>query len=996
MSKTIALKIKLDGVEQSVNNMESLNNTIREIESRLEKADFGSDEFNQLSRELVKARNQVRDLDKELEGLDSIQRTESFLKLGEGIAGSFAIAQGAIGLFGEENEELEKTMVKVQSAISIAVGARAAAEGLLNARIAARIIQEKALAAQMVITNVVVGQSTGAMKAFRIALASTGVGLLVIALGSLIANFEEVKKWVDENVFSLTEFGNKIQEVGAGIKTFFTEVGGALASFFTGDFREAVDRISNVPDNVVQAAKDTQTRIQNELAEEQRREALRISNNQIRREIQLLEAQGRDTYRVKEKLLRQELELLEEGTEEYADKLNEIRILNAKKQEEIQQQSIINQRKLNDELVKEFERYNKSLEFLTNIDVPEVKALEDLNFILDRQREILTDSVDPLVKFNQYLNKVEVPNDTFGGLYEVLRNILTDSVITKSSDEFDDIATSVLDLAKSFNTLQEEELFTDEGMRKYQTIRMELFKLVQGITTDDLPRLMEEADFALRNLGSGTITDEAISTLEAIVKGGYSSVLDIIEDLGSEARNDLIDSLSKLYDQENRKKLELIIEDGVPKFEEVYTPFNADQVEITRKELEKAFQEIYNLDIEENQTLFDTFEENLKGLVFNVTNTENEIRKIFSIARQQEDTINDNIQEGTMSRLRIASTAYVEYIETIKNMDEEYLYFNREKIMEEIKQVQERYNQEVEMVKENTEEKNQLVLDSVNHMVELEMYLTDMIQQEEEKRKQANQQRILDNINNFTNYIDSALNVVNTIGDMVSDLTDLQLQQAQRRFDTEIDMLDARLQAELEGVGNNERLKNRIREKYDKERLKAEQDFEAEQRKIRKKQLTLEFASNILSIISETAKNITQVFPNPFLMAAAGALGAAQGAVATKVYNQSKKLRRGGMLKGPSHSQGGIPIGDYEVEGGEVILPKEVGQNATAMAMVNQAMVLSGQDALNKEVGRFDNQVLDEMRGYFNKQPIIKTYVVSGDIDRESYINKQIENRSRL
>lgn len=102
------------------------------------------------------------------------------------------------------------------------------------------------------------------------------------------------------------------------------------------------------------------------------------------------------------------------------------------------------------------------------------------------------------------------------------------------------------------------------------------------------------------------------------------------------------------------------------------------------------------------------------------------------------------------------------------------------------------------------------------------------------------------------------------------------------------------------------------------------------------------------------------------------------------------------MLKGPSHSQGGIPIGDYEVEGGEVILPKEVGQNATAMAMVNQAMVLSGQDALNKEVGRFDNQVLDEMRGYFNKQPIIKTYVVSGDIDRESYINKQIENRSRL
>jgi len=42
----------------------------------------------------------------------------------------------------------------------------------------------------------VVGTSTGAMKAFRIALASTGIGLIVIGLGLLIANFDKVKKAV--------------------------------------------------------------------------------------------------------------------------------------------------------------------------------------------------------------------------------------------------------------------------------------------------------------------------------------------------------------------------------------------------------------------------------------------------------------------------------------------------------------------------------------------------------------------------------------------------------------------------------------------------------------------------------------------------------------------------------------------------------------------------------------------------------------------------------
>jgi hypothetical protein len=41
--------------------------------------------------------------------------------------------------------------------------------------------------------SVVVGTSTGALKAFRIALAATGVGLLVVAIGALIANFDKLK-----------------------------------------------------------------------------------------------------------------------------------------------------------------------------------------------------------------------------------------------------------------------------------------------------------------------------------------------------------------------------------------------------------------------------------------------------------------------------------------------------------------------------------------------------------------------------------------------------------------------------------------------------------------------------------------------------------------------------------------------------------------------------------------------------------------------------------
>lgn len=994
MSKTIALTLKLNGVETSIKNMDQLEQSIKDLEGQLSKADFGSEEFQDLSKELVKARNQVRDLDKELEGLDTIQRTESFLKLGEGIAGAFAIGQGAIGLFGEESEELEKTMVKVQSAISIAVGARAAAEGLLNARIAARIVQEKLLAAQMTITNVVVGSSTGALKAFRIALASTGVGLLVIALGSLIANFEDVKKWIDENVFSLTQFGNKLQEVGSGIKTFFSEVGGSLADFFTGDFRGAVNRITNLPDEVIQSAKDTSTRIQNELAEEQRREKLRLDNEQLRRDIQLIEAQGRDTYRVKERLLRQELELLERGSKEYQDKLNEIRILNINQQKQIQEQAIKNQQELNKNLIEELNRNNESIKFLSDVDIPQVEGIERLNKILDRQRDILTNTINPLEKFKDSFKEVDVPEDQFGAYFNVLKKILDQGITTKTTKEFNELSDALLDLTRRFGEgLSGEELdkTIDEFSRFY-------FDLQKVMSTDGLVRPVseQELEFGLRQIAEG-FSPEAVRATEVLIKSGYNNLNALIGRLNEEQTRNFMDIFEIANVQDLGRDLTLeFLEGGQVEFKETFIPFNPDFVDSYKTAIKQVFELLYGELNEDNASIFESFSKNVDETLKGIANQDREIKAVFNESLKLQNEVNNNLQEGSLSRLKIVSDAYVEYVNDIKQMDEEYLLFNRDQIIEELKQVQERYNQEVKLVKENSNEKNQLVLDSVTQMVELEEYLTQIIQQEEEKRKSATTNRLMDTISEYQGYIDRTLDVVNKVGDMVRDLTDLQLQESQRRYETELDLLDARLQSELEGVGNNERLKNRIREKYDKERLKAEEEYEKEQRKIRKKQLTLDLFSNVLGIVSETARNIVEVFPNPFLMGLAGTIGAAQLGVATKVYNQSKKLRRGGMLKGPSHSQGGIPMGDYEVEGGELILPREVGQNNSAMGLVNQAMILSGNDPLNKEVGRFDSQVMDEMRGYFNKTPIIKTYVVSGDIERESVINKQIEDRSKL
>lgn len=75
----------------------------------------------------------------------------------------------------------------------------------------------KLMAVAQGVTNVVVGKSTGAMKLFRIALAGTGIGLLVLALGSLISYLTSTQEGID-----------KVSSVLVPLKTVFDSVLGVI------------------------------------------------------------------------------------------------------------------------------------------------------------------------------------------------------------------------------------------------------------------------------------------------------------------------------------------------------------------------------------------------------------------------------------------------------------------------------------------------------------------------------------------------------------------------------------------------------------------------------------------------------------------------------------------------------------------------------------------------------------------------------------------------
>ena len=95
-------------------------------------------------------------------------------------AAVFEGVQSAIALTGVENEKLMQTMVKLQ-----------AVQGVANSinTIAVSLNKESVLGLQLRtawerIYAAAVGQSTGAMKLFRVALVSTGIGALIVGLGA--------------------------------------------------------------------------------------------------------------------------------------------------------------------------------------------------------------------------------------------------------------------------------------------------------------------------------------------------------------------------------------------------------------------------------------------------------------------------------------------------------------------------------------------------------------------------------------------------------------------------------------------------------------------------------------------------------------------------------------------------------------------------------------------------------------------------------------------
>jgi hypothetical protein len=202
--ENVGINIQVGGNQDQA--LGSLKSQLREATAEVTKL---SEQFGASSKEAVQAAKRAAELKDRIGDakslIDAFNPDAKFKALTaslSGVAGGFSALQGATALFGKENEDLQKTLVKVQSAMALSQGLQAVGESIDSFKQLGTVIKT---------------QVVSAFSTLRGALIATGIGALAIGIGLVAANFDKVKKAVLDFIPGLgklaTFFGNIITKV---------------------------------------------------------------------------------------------------------------------------------------------------------------------------------------------------------------------------------------------------------------------------------------------------------------------------------------------------------------------------------------------------------------------------------------------------------------------------------------------------------------------------------------------------------------------------------------------------------------------------------------------------------------------------------------------------------------------------------------------------------------------------------------------------------------
>jgi len=1020
MAREVAIKLKVDGTDQAVKSIDDLEAAVEQLRGKLKGTEIGSQEFKKLSGELQNAESKLKTLNKSFEGLEPQAKAEAFVKLGEGIAGSFAIATAALTAFGVDSEEVAEAQLAVSQALTAAIGFRQIAEAGLQAQVVATTISQKAY-------NLAAAAGNATTKAFYTTIAANPIGAVVVAVAALAAGIYALIKSQEEQIDAQEEVNKAIEKAEVDAAGYGTELLALQKTINDGnasldDRQLALNRLKTILPEVEDAELDNE-------------DALKKVNKAIERNIQLSIAQAK-TEGLKQFIVAKTKELIEQQNTSLDDNLSfweeagnyllygynpvSVAVANSttaitnslEKQNDIQKQITAATKEYEKALRAELEVQQdvdegredaaKRLKTQTENTKKAEKALQDLL----RQRE---ENVKRLITNIQELG--QALNFNYGR-----PKILTD---------LEELNNRLIALQKGDPTFAEavKETFgvivkgaADVFGTQYDEFRERLSKsALQG--TKELGKTIGDITREAANLvQDDKITIEAFVALQTLTKE-YSNfqqllldtppITDTLGDVGyfNALKSQLIQTGQVIFDEVNGK---IVLLDQTTKGYQDALLNGSDDLAAVEAKIQKA---IFDGLIAEGKTADEALRiaevrtKAITELASAIVVQEEQIRGVLF----ESQKLQDNLAEGQLQVLNTTNDAYknfvlqntallTDYYSDILQKDDDLFdnqFYNRTELAELDDTLTKLglENRRGYFIQRKIDAED--IFDLEVYLAQQGVFLEDLTAEEKiavieafyakkkelrDKDAQEDKEASEGLIEGISDGLQQVAQVAQTGVQVFREYVSTQLTLLQEEEERILDQI----------VGDSE--------EANQKRLEVQEEYEAQRKEITKQGQLAQLQLTRIQAVANVAEAITKALAEgpvigQILAGITAALGVAQVGIVSSQINQVRSLARGGLLQGPTHENNGIPLagGGVVAEGGEAVINRR--GSIDYRGLLNEVSISSGGAPM--VASSFDDERLIEAINKTNRTPI-KAYVLEQDITRSQSINKRLQQLSKV
>lgn len=275
-------------------SIKDLRKTLKGFKDEMANLEEGSDAFLEVANKAGQVKHQIDEINESIKGASSDfgDMVGNVTNVAAGITGAFQAVAGGLQAMGVESEAIDQAIAKMQGLMAVTQGLSAIDDGIKSFG---------------KLTTAINTSSKGLGK-FKTALIGTGLGALVVVLGSIIANWDEFSKSIGISESAMQKFGDVMKGVLNSALSMIGGVGKAISRLITGDFKGAGEAIKegfalqkNFQEGVQQAEED-RTKKQLEEAQERLRIEKEEAENRAEEYKKLIDKRIEENKRFKKEI----------------------------------------------------------------------------------------------------------------------------------------------------------------------------------------------------------------------------------------------------------------------------------------------------------------------------------------------------------------------------------------------------------------------------------------------------------------------------------------------------------------------------------------------------------------------------------------------------------------------------------------------------------------------------------------------------------------------